>query len=87
MLTYELASFGFSLDNQNLMCVQLVNALQAQLEILETAIFRTSGGEIYHFGVGFLPSEFGLGPASSSLSEVKCEPDVEATELWSIKGK
>lgn len=44
ILTYELASFGFNLDNQNLMCVQLINALQAQLEILETAIFKTCGG-------------------------------------------
>lgn len=57
------------------MCVQLVNALQAQLEILESAIFRTSGAEIYHFGVGFQPSEYGYGPGNNSLSEIKCEPD------------
>lgn len=58
------------------MCVQLVNALQAQLEILESAIFRTSGAEIYDFGVGFMPSEYGYGLTSSSQIEVKCEPDV-----------
>lgn len=41
ILSYELVLFGFNLDNQNLMCVQLVNALQAQLETLECAIFKT----------------------------------------------
>lgn len=54
------------------MCVQLVNALQAQLEILESAIFRTSGAEIYDFGVGFMPSEYGYSLTSSSQIEVKC---------------
>lgn len=76
ILSYELVLFGFNLDNQNLMCVQLVNALQAQLEILESAIFKTCGEQIYNFGVGFLPSEYGYDRASNSHIEVKCEPDV-----------
>lgn len=44
---------GFTLENSNLICVQMINALQSQMDVLEQVIFKNSPLSLFDYGIGF----------------------------------
>ncbi len=49
----ELLKAGFAIGNGSLLCVQMVNALQLQMDVLERIIFKNTPLPIFASGIGF----------------------------------
>lgn len=49
----ELMKAGFATGGGNLLCVQMVNALQLQMDVLERIIFKKTQLPIFAGGIGF----------------------------------
>jgi hypothetical protein len=49
----ELMKAGFANDGGSLLCVQMVNALQLQMDVLERIIFKKAPLPIFAGGIGF----------------------------------
>lgn len=49
----ELMKAGFVIGGGSLLCVQMINALQLQMDVLEKIIFKKTSHPIFAGGIGF----------------------------------